>query len=292
LGKKTKEYRVFGPPGTGKTTYLTQQIQAASEKHGIENIMVASFTKTAAQELAGRNIEAEGSIGTLHSHCYRAIGFGEIAETKISDFNKEFPHFRLSAESGAVSVEDSAFEAGPAQKTMGDELFHRMNVLRARMVPMDLWPQNVKVFHSAWHTFKKVGNFIDFTDMIEIAYHDLDTAPGLPRIGFFDEAQDFTPLELALVRKWGKEMDYIVICGDDDQCQPAGTMIDTVRGKVDIKDLVDGDKVWAYARGDACIYTKGYEIKKACRMYSGPMYTVKAAGRQTRATDNHKWFAK
>jgi DNA helicase-2/ATP-dependent DNA helicase PcrA len=241
LVKKTKEYRVFGPPGTGKTTYLTQQIQAAAEKHGIESILVASFTKTAAQELAGRNIEAEGSIGTLHSHCYRAIGFGEIAETKISDFNKEFPHFRLSAESGAVSVEDNAFETGPIQKTLGDELLHRMNVLRARMIPMDLWPQNVKIFRSAWQTFKRVGKLIDFTDMIEIAYYDLDTAPGLPKIGFFDEAQDFTPLELALVRKWGKEMDYIVICGDDDQLLYSwlGASTDVfLEGEPDIKKVL------------------------------------------------------
>ena len=207
----------LGPPGTGKTTYLTRQIQGAAEKYGIENILVASFTRTAAQELVGRNANAGDSIGTLHSHCYRAIGYGKVAESNIDEFNKAYPHFRLSAESASVSVEDAAAEAGPMQKTVGDELFHRMNVLRARMVPQEMWPQNVRAFHRAWHDFKHLGNYIDFTDMIEIAYHNVDEAPGSPVVGFFDEAQDFTPLELALIRKWGRAMEYIVMAGDDDQ---------------------------------------------------------------------------
>ncbi|NLW75517.1 MAG: ATP-dependent helicase [Methanomicrobiales archaeon] len=213
----TREFQVFGPPGTGKTTYLTKQIGLAAEKYGIENIMVASFTRTAAHELVGRNREASDSIGTLHSHCYRAIGKRDIAETKITEFNKDFPQFRLSEASGSVSIEDAAAESGPTAKTVGDDLYHRMNMNRARMIPMNLWPQNVLSFRNSWTTWKKLNHMVDFTDMIEIAYQDFPSAPGNPTIGFFDEAQDFTPLELALIRKWGESMDYIVIAGDDDQ---------------------------------------------------------------------------
>lgn len=85
------------------------------------------------------------------------------------------------------------------------------------MIPLNLWPQNVQTFRNAWTTWKKFNHLIDFTDMIEIAYNDFSAAPGNPTIGFFDEAQDFTPLELALIRKWGQSMEYIVIAGDDDQ---------------------------------------------------------------------------
>jgi len=42
--------------------------------------------------------------------------------------------------------------------------------------------------------------------------------PVRPRKGFFDEVQDFTALELKLVRKWGKFMDHFLLAGDDDQC--------------------------------------------------------------------------
>lgn len=50
------EYRIFGPPGTGKTTYLSQQIIKAVKKYGSRRVMVASFTKTAAEELVSRDL--------------------------------------------------------------------------------------------------------------------------------------------------------------------------------------------------------------------------------------------
>jgi superfamily I DNA/RNA helicase len=59
---------------------------------------------------------------------------------------------------------------------------------------------------------------MDFTDLIELSYKNVDAPVGKPSIGFFDEVQDFTPLELSLVRKWGKSMEYLVLAGDDDQC--------------------------------------------------------------------------
>ena len=46
-----REYQIFGPPGTGKTTYLANQIKLAAEKFGPQAVLVASFTRAAATEL-------------------------------------------------------------------------------------------------------------------------------------------------------------------------------------------------------------------------------------------------
>ena len=65
------EYRVFGPPGTGKTHYLTRQIARAVETTLPRKIAVVSFTKAAAEEIASRVDAGETGVrvGTLHSFC-------------------------------------------------------------------------------------------------------------------------------------------------------------------------------------------------------------------------------
>lgn len=209
-----KEFRVFGPPGTGKTTYLSRQIKRASKKHGSHTILVASFTKTASEELTTKNLPLDDrQIGTLHAHCYRALNYPEIAETRILNFNQFAPNYSLSMDKSDIDSPNLMETA----TTEGDKLMMEYQTLRAKMVDRDLWPISVKNFANKWETFKKRNHLVDFTDMISIALEEVDIPLGDPKIGFFDEAQDFTPLELALVRKWCENMDWIIVAGDDDQ---------------------------------------------------------------------------
>src|SRR3990172_381244 len=83
-----REIRVFGPPGTGKTSYLSRQIERAIDGHGIGKVLVASFTKTAALEICERaGIKRHAYAGTLHALCYRQIGHPTPAETKTAEWN-------------------------------------------------------------------------------------------------------------------------------------------------------------------------------------------------------------
>jgi superfamily I DNA/RNA helicase len=43
-----REIKVFGPPGTGKTTWACRQIERAQIEYGPDRVLVTSFTKTAA----------------------------------------------------------------------------------------------------------------------------------------------------------------------------------------------------------------------------------------------------
>ncbi len=46
----------MGPRGTGKTTELARYVRLAAEKYGSSGVIVTSFTKAAATEIAGRDL--------------------------------------------------------------------------------------------------------------------------------------------------------------------------------------------------------------------------------------------
>lgn len=210
------EFRVAGPPGCGKTTWLSRQIENAAHKHGSDAVFVASFTKTAAVELVNRNLPIHDSaVGTLHSHCFRAIGDPQIAEAHIKDFNEAHPAFTLSS-SGKPKLDEAAADTAIGDSD-ADILFSEYNILRNKMTPREKWNPKVTLFAEAWEHWKKENDLLDFTDLIQVAHDNFDAPLNNPSIGFIDECQDLTPLQFSLIRKWGQSMDYFILVGDPNQ---------------------------------------------------------------------------
>ena len=223
------EMRVYGPPGTGKTTYLSGQIGRAAETYGADRVMVASFTKAAAHELNTRGLPVEEhKLGTLHAICYRLIRMAGFS-TDVAESPKWLKVFNDWQREYAVTTSGDIDEPMYAQPTaMGDAMLQGYNRARAQMLPREQYDAfyvankfmtgSVKRFADTWDAFKYEHELIDFTDMIELCLtHKLGPPTGVD-IGFFDEVQDFTPLELALIRQWSEHLEYIVLAGDDDQC--------------------------------------------------------------------------
>jgi DNA helicase-2/ATP-dependent DNA helicase PcrA len=211
------EFRCWGPPGTGKTTWLSKQIVNAVEKHGPDAVLVGSFTRAAAHELAGRDLPLDREhVGTLHAHAFRALDHPPLVERKhLKLWNADHPDFALSDGWTHEELSDRGGEGSP-----GDPYLGQWDVARARQrsAMQHLHDADLQKFAVAWTEWKRELGLLDFTDLIETALREVPVAPGAPRIGFFDEVQDFTQLELALVRQWAEEMEYVVLAGDDDQC--------------------------------------------------------------------------
>ena len=211
------EYRVVGPPGCGKTTWLGRQVELAVEKN--KRVIVLSLTKAAAIEISGHALPIPPkSVGTLHSLCYHALQKPEIAQDKkyIALWNKEHPDYAMSHAAGEAMQSIDGDNLEPVYKTRGDRLLAQYQIHRARMDTKNMPDMAVK-FSRMWELWKQENRLLDFTDLIEICLRDVPTAPGNPDLIFIDEAQDLDRLEMTLIRKWGKKAGYLVLVGDPDQ---------------------------------------------------------------------------
>lgn len=215
---------VFGPPGTGKTTYLTRQVGLAAEKG--KSVLVASFTKTGAEEIGARIQEGKVDVGTLHSHCFKAIGQPDvITRQQVEAWNAKHRMAQVhtggyaSAQGKKQSVENVAGKEpdAVAEDSSAYDLMGQVDMARNLLTPMEALPARVREALEAWSAYKRECGVIDYVDMLELALQDTESALGKPDVMFLDEAQDSTPLQFAVWKKWAKTAQEDVVAGDDDQ---------------------------------------------------------------------------
>ncbi len=201
-------YRVIGPPGTGKTTFLARQARLAADKHGASNVVAVSLTKTAAAEIAGRDTPLpDENVGTLHAHCHRALDAPDLAETGTS--MREFRADKEWLDDNGRSDDDDIGRTPPLHAAVCNH--------RARMTPEAQWSPDERDHWQAWQDYKRQTGKVDFTDLIEQCLRERIGPVADPRVLLLDEAQDFSALELALAGQWSQATDTTVIVGDTQQ---------------------------------------------------------------------------
>ncbi len=218
----TNRFAVVGPPGTGKTRYVENQVERAAQVFGASGVLACSLTRGAAAELRGRaDSIPPDRFATLHSFAFRQIGCPEVAEAHLAEWNTAYPHFGLSPSKGKKAPDKDDPDEAQASEGPGDELHNEMELNRHHMKPEEAWRGDVRGFAAKWREWLTDTGRVDFTGFIEEALASTEYAPGQPAAMFVDEAQDMSRLEIALIRKWAADVSTLVAVGDP--CQAINT---------------------------------------------------------------------
>jgi hypothetical protein len=168
--------RAWGPPGTGKTMYLAARVRKTVAEHGPDSLLLASFSTTAAHEIASRFAEDNAAarplrhmVGTLHSHAYRALGQSNVALDPriLSDWNASVePELHITPDTrksgGGSGIDSGSLSVDPEMARTGDELLGVLDRLRAGMVDPEDWPPNVRAFAARWGAWKNDVEAVDY----------------------------------------------------------------------------------------------------------------------------------
>lgn len=209
------EYFVVGGPGCGKTQFLSEAIEKAVAD-GL-NPIVLSLTRNTAEEAARRNPDLHGHrVGTLHSQAYRAIGGSITIADDHEGIRAWNDHDRFHTLTPSLDRDEFDAKGDPSSTTSPDLLMAEYKRLRATRQPI---PQSGPLadFAADWRHWCASTKSMDFNDLLERCLNEHIPPRGNPGCIFFDEAQDLTPLELALVRQWSAAGIPLVFAGDPNQ---------------------------------------------------------------------------
>jgi DNA helicase-2/ATP-dependent DNA helicase PcrA len=218
---------VLGPPGTGKTTYLLNQMEQELGR-GLrpERIGFVSFTRRATQEAKDRAKAKFGFVShqlpwmrTLHSLCFRALGMDK-AEVLEGKKLKEFGLHIGAPITGFVSLDEGTtfgFQTG-------DRCLFMDNLARVQCIPLrqqyDADPDGltwrvVDHFSRGLAEYKSAHGLKDYTDMLA-QFVQQGWSTKLDAL-FVDEAQDLSALQWQVVSVLARGVGRVVVAGDDDQ---------------------------------------------------------------------------
>lgn len=222
----------FGPPGSGKSTTIVNEanraVQAYSERNQCDpkecrEVLITSLTRAAKGEIRKRKSSGLlldlSCVSTLHALAWRACNRPKLLQAKgvIDDWNSSCkdPNWTLASLSSRAGPESSDGLFADGDNTLrGDRLYEEVNRLRARLTPLEQWPDELVRFHMSFGGWKRTSGVADFQDCIEQAATMTDEAPGSPKVIFCDEAQDHDRSQFRLLQHWAQKADKLIVVGD------------------------------------------------------------------------------
>ncbi|SDF42917.1 UvrD-helicase domain-containing protein [Halorientalis regularis] len=249
--------RLFGGPGSGKTTALLDRVEQLQEQGAdVRDILVVSYTRAAAAEIRERLAERldttpralRGNVCTMHAKAYELLNLSRgdvVGESDKEEFCEEYGieyedenkgARRRSARSTTIGNKVIATSQW-LQRTRRDvadwyDVPFKWNVEEVRLPPDE--DPNSQTGNKYTPTWPSDDDRIDVPEAIRAwrAYKGENGLVGfadmlervkqrslLPNVEYLviDEFQDITTLQYDVYEEWKPHMKRVLIAGDDDQ---------------------------------------------------------------------------
>lgn len=219
--------KVFGPPGSGKTTYLLTVVDQEMEA-GISPLRIGyfSFTRKAANEARDRAVKKFPNLNektdfpyfrTLHSLAFRCLS------TKADELMQAEHYHEFATQVGIQLNMTKDEEEGFAKAD--NPILNQINLARIRGTDLrehynqsnlDIEWHHFEFVERSYRHYKASKGLLDFTDLLELVVMEPQRLPSLDVL-IIDEAQDLSRLQWKLVNHLVERSKKTYIAGDDDQ---------------------------------------------------------------------------
>ncbi|MCA9329706.1 UvrD-helicase domain-containing protein, partial [Candidatus Saccharibacteria bacterium] len=299
--------------GSGKTMVLTHRIAhiIATHKATPYNILAVTFTNKAAKEmrervgvLLGQNAHDRSFMpymGTFHSICVRILrqdGEHVGLPRSFVIFDESDRQTAIKRASRELHIDEKAFPARMISSLISsakNEMISPQQYAVTANSPATVVASQV---YPRYQAALKDAGALDFDDLISKTVNMLKINKPLRdkwqaqfKYVMIDEYQDTNSSQYQLVKLLVGEHNNLAVVGDDWQCFPAGTYIETPKGRVEIQDIKTGDMVRAASGYGATNFFSVKALREFRKTTTIRVVTL-ASGKRLLVTNNHIMFAR